>query len=307
MIGDDRGMVPRADRAERRALRRSQRVLRRMERRAGRGGPGVAGRLLGVAIAATVAGGAWWAGTGTQWDATAVADLWTPRAYVEVGGEAVAVPRPEPAEGRPLPPVPVTTAGTYAFLHTDGAGGPVGYDPCRPVRYVVNPAGQPPALDGVLHEAAQIVSEAAGVLLVHDGSTDEPPAMDRPLIQPDRYGEDWAPVLLAWSDEDGFPELAGQVAGIGGSAAVPGPTGEGRWLAAGRVVLDGPDLAAMLERPRGADQVRAIVVHELAHVLGLDHVDDTGELMHPLTRDRSDLGPGDRQGLALLGQVACRP
>jgi hypothetical protein len=307
MIGDDLGMVPSADRAERRALRRSQRVLRRMERRAGRGGPGPAGRLLGVAVAATVAGAAWWAGTGTQWDATAVANLWTPRAYIDVGGEAVAVPRPEPAEGRPLPPVPVTTTGTHAFLHTDDAGAPVGYDPCRPVRYVVNTAGQPPALDGVVHEAAQIVSEAAGVLLVHDGSTDEPPAMDRALIQPDRYGDDWAPVLVAWADEDGFPELAGQVAGIGGSAAVPGPTGQGRWLAAGRVVLDGPDLAAMLERPGGSDQVRAIVVHELAHVLGLDHVDDTGELMHPLTRDRSDLGPGDRQGLALLGQVACRP
>ena len=77
--------------------------------------------------------------------------------------------------------------------------------------------------------------------------------------------------------------------------------------APGRVVLDGPDLAAMLERPGGADRARAIVVHELAHVLGLVHVDDTGELMHPLTRDRTDLGPGDRQGLALLGQVACRP
>lgn len=307
MIGDDQEMVPSPSRAERRRLRRSQRVLRRMERRAGRGGHGVAGRLIGVAVAAAVAGGAWWAGSGAQWDATAVTDLWAPRAYVEVGGEAVAVPRPEPAEGRPLPPVPVTTTGTHAFLHTDDAGGPVGYDPCRPVRYVVNPAGQPPALEAVVHEAARTVSEAAGVLLVHDGSTDEPPTMDRPLIQPDRYGGDWAPVLVAWSDEGNFPELAGQVAGIGGSAAVPGPTGRGRWLAAGRVVLDGPDLAAMLERPGGPDQVRAIVVHELAHVLGLDHVEDPGELMHPLTRDRSELGPGDRQGLALLGQVACRP
>lgn len=296
-----------ASRAERRELRRTRRVLRRMERRAARRGGSPAGRLLGGLTAVAVAAGAVWAGDEAGWDLAAVGELWAPRAYVVVGGEAVAVPRPEPASGRQLPVVPVTTAGSYAFLHSDDTGGPVGYDPCRPVRYVVNPAGQPPELGGVVHEAARLASEAAGVLLVDAGATDEPPTMDRPLIQPERYGEDWAPVLVAWSDEGAFPELAGQVAGIAGSAAVPGPTGEGRWLAAGRVVLDGPDLTAMLERPGGVDRARAIVVHELAHVLGLDHVEDTGELMHPLTRDRTDLGPGDRQGLALLGQVACRP
>lgn len=307
MIGDDRAMVTSPGRAERRDLRRTRRVLRRMERRGARGGGGRFARLLGLGVAVTLAAGAVWAGDASGWDVRGVAGLLSPRAYVEIAGEQVAVPRPEPAAGRQLPAVPVTTAGSHAFLHTDDDGRPVGYDPCRPVSYVTNPAGRPAALEGVVHEAARVVGEAAGVLLVHEGDTDEPPTMDRPLIQPDRYGQDWAPILIAWSDEDAFPELTGQVAGIGGSAAVPGPTGEGRWLAAGRVVLDGPDLAAMLERPGGADQARAIVLHELAHVLGLDHVDDPGELMHPLTRERSDLGPGDRQGLALLGQVACRP
>ncbi|EYR64191.1 peptidase M10A and M12B matrixin and adamalysin [Actinotalea ferrariae CF5-4] len=294
-------------RAARRELARSRRVLRRMERDAARRDRASLARRTSAVLVAAVLGAGWWAGDRSGWETSGLGDLWSPRAYVEVGGDAVAVPQPEPADGRVLPKVPVTTTGSYAFLHVDEAGGPVGYDPCRPVAYVTNPSGRPSALDGVVHEAAQIVSEASGVSLVHQGDVDEPPMMDRPLIQPERYGEDWVPVLVAWSDEEAFPELEGQVAGIGGSAAVPGPTGEGRWLAAGRIVLDGPDLAAMLERPDGAGQVRAIVVHELAHVLGLDHVDDTGELMHPLTRDRTDLGPGDRQGLALLGQVACRP
>ncbi|MBC7289829.1 MAG: matrixin family metalloprotease [Actinotalea sp.] len=293
-------------RAELREVRRSRRALRRMDRAAARGDRPPLARASAVLVAAAVAA-VWWTGDRSGWDTVALADLAAPRAYVEVQGEAVAVPRPEPADGRQLPPVAVTTEGSYAFLHTDDDGGPVGYDPCRPVRYVTNAAGEPAALAGVVHEAARVVGEASGLLLLHEGETDEPPTMDRPLIQPDRYGQDWAPILVAWSDEERFPELAGQVAGIGGSAAVPGPTGQGRWLAAGRVVLDGPDLAAMVERPGGAEQARAIVVHELAHVLGLDHVDDTAELMHPLTRDRVELGPGDRQGLALLGQVACRP
>ena len=110
---------------------------------------------------------------------------------------------------------------------------------------------------------------------------------------------------MAWSDETAVPELAGQVAGVGGSAAVPGSDGDGTWLAAGRLVLDAPDIAALLERPDGYAQARAIVIHELAHVLGLDHVDDPEELMNPMTSLRTDLGPGDRQALALVGQVAC--
>ena len=65
------------------------------------------------------------------------------------------------------------------------------------------------------------------------------------------------------------------------------------------------DLNAMMVRHGGYEQARAIVVHELAHVLGLDHVDDPDELMHPVTASRTGLGPGDLQGLALLGQAAC--
>lgn len=228
-----------------------------------------------------------------------------PRAYVEVEGRPIAVPDPAPSEGRLLPAVPVATDGSYAFLHTAPDGGPVGYDPCRAVRYVVNPAGMPDVGARLVDEAAAVVSAASGLVLEDAGTTDEQPAVERALIQPDRYGPGWAPVLVAWSDETRLPELAGEVAGVGGSAAVPGSDGTGQWLAAGRVVLDTADIGAMLQRPGGEAQARAIVVHELAHVLGLDHVDDPDELMYPINSTRADLGPGDRQGLALVGQVAC--
>lgn len=232
-------------------------------------------------------------------------DLLGTRAHVEIDGRAVAVPRPAAAEGRLRAVVPVTTSGTHAFLHTTQDGAPVGYDPCRPVRYVVRADGAPAQGDQLLADALVAVSAATGLVFEHVGTTDEEPVKDRALIQPARYGEGWAPVLVAWSDEEELPELAGQVAGVGGSAAVPGADGDGTWLAAGRLVLDGPDLAALLERPDGEAQARAVVVHELGHVLGLDHVDDVTELMHPQTSANAELGPGDRQGLALLGAVAC--
>lgn len=232
-------------------------------------------------------------------------DLFTPHAYVDVDGESVRIPEPEPADGRLVEAVEVTTQGAYTFLHLDESGAPVGYDPCRPVRYVVSPDGMPDGALPLVQEAAAVVGAAAGLVLEYAGTTDEVPAVERTLIQPERYGDVWAPVLVAWADEATLPELAGAVAGVGGSAAVPGADGEGQWLAAGRVVLDKADVGAMLEHPAGQAQARGLMVHEMAHVLGLDHVEDPAELMFPVSSTRTDLGPGDRAGLALVGQVAC--
>lgn len=237
-----------------------------------------------------------------EWDLT---ELARPRAFVEIDGRAVAVPRPSPSGGRVLAAVPATSTGTHAFLHTGETGTPVGYDPCRVVEYVIRPDGMPHVGEALVQDAVSIVSAASGIAFTAAGFTDEQPVVDRALIQPERYGEGWAPVLFAWSDELEMPELAGQVAGVGGSARVPGSDGTGTWLAAGRVVLDTADISTLLAGPLGYEKARAIVVHELSHVLGLDHVDDPNELMHPVTASRTDLGPGDLQGLALLGQAPC--
>jgi hypothetical protein len=61
----------------------------------------------------------------------------------------------------------------------------------------------------------------------------------------------------------------------------------------------------MLEMPNGRDLARAVVMHELAHVVGLDHVDDPGELMHDQNVGTLDFGPGDLEGLAALGSGSC--
>jgi hypothetical protein len=48
-----------------------------------------------------------------------------------------------------------------------------------------------------------------------------------------------------------------------------------------------------------------VVLHELGHLVGLDHVRDRGELMFPTANDVVGYGPGDLQGLAALGRGAC--
>jgi hypothetical protein len=101
------------------------------------------------------------------------------------------------------------------------------------------------------------------------------------------------------------PELAGDVAGIGGSVAVEVVAGGPMRYVSGAVALDASDVAGMLAVPDGQAHVRALIVHELAHVVGLDHVDDPAELMNAENVGVTTLGPGDRQGLATLGTGSC--
>lgn len=73
--------------------------------------------------------------------------------------------------------------------------------------------------------------------------------------------------------------------------------------ATGRVVLDRDVFASL--GPRDVVYAQAIVDHEFAHLVGLGHVDDPGELMNEADSQGSSYGPGDREGLARLGSIRC--
>lgn len=114
------------------------------------------------------------------------------------------------------------------------------------------------------------------------------------------------PVVVAWTTPGEVTAPAGHVAGTAGSASVRTSELAAQYVTGG-VALDAPDLAAIHQRPDGAGEVRAIVMHELGHLVGLDHVDDPGELMHRQNVGQLAFGPGDREGLAALGSGSCMP
>lgn len=185
--------------------------------------------------------------------------------------------------------------GSYEFMLIQrGSDEPVAYDPCREIEVVVNPEGAPGNYDELVDTGLEHTSAATGLKFVRVGLTDERDVSTGGLAQR-------RPVLIAWATPDEVPDLAGEVAGIGGSSAV-GPPGRMRYVT-GRIMLD-RDLFASFEADE-APHAQAIVDHELGHVVGLGHVDDPGELMYEENLGRTSYGPGDREGFARLGGVDC--
>ena len=204
-----------------------------------------------------------------------------------------------------LAAAPAVTPGTgsYAFMQ-EQHGEPVTYNPCEPIRYVVNDELAPDGGTALLTEALETVSDATGLVFESLGRTDERPDPDRPARDVLRYGTAPSPVLIAWATPEQVPDLAGSVVGVGGSNA-EGVSGSPMRYVSGIVYLDAAEFSGILRRADGEAQVRAIIVHELGHLVGLDHVDDPHELMYAENVGTTQLGPGDRQGLAALGSGSC--
>lgn len=214
-------------------------------------------------------------------------------------------PRRVAAPGRLLPPVTGAPTGKHAFIETTADGRPVTYDPCRAIHHVVNPMGMPDGGLDLVRKAVREISAASGLAFTEDGVTPENLAKDRKPRQLERYGDRWAPVLIGWVDEASFPLVSGDVAGIAGSSVVaPDGPGSERYVT-GQVALDRDWFAAAVARPGGDAAARALVMHELGHLVGLDHVSDRRELMAESASEVTELGLGDRQGLAAVGAGPC--
>jgi hypothetical protein len=199
-------------------------------------------------------------------------------------------------------------SGKYEVIRhqPNDADRPVAFDPCRPVHYVVNRTGEPPDGQALVAAAITRLQQATGLEFVADGQTDEPPSKERATYQPDRYSRKrWAPVLIAWSDEQAFPSLAGYVAGVGSAAATTTDSGDLAYVS-GQVVLDRQQLDPALLPDR--TEAKAIILHELGHLVGLDHTADQTQLMFSEAQfSVQDYADGDLHGLAELGTQRCYP
>lgn len=202
---------------------------------------------------------------------------------------------------------------SYSFLAAarDGCQ-PVRFNPCEPVRYVIG--GDPPAgAANEAHEAVARVSEASGLRFVFEGETDESFGRRSPY-QPDRYGERWPPLLIAFEHQGTrAPRDGGEGSVVAGTGV---PTAVGDVLVTAQMSLNVDAIVDLDTRETvpggfGPGITRGrILLHELGHSIGLGHVADAEQIMHePLTDHPpvpADYADGDRVGLRFVGaELGC--
>jgi hypothetical protein len=213
--------------------------------------------------------------------------------------------------GQPLgsaPTVPAASSGGFRFMATQtDETTPVAWSPCRPIHYVVRPDNAPKGGDAVLTSSFAQVSAATGLVFINDGSTTEAPSEQRDPYLPDRYGDRWAPVLVAWATPNEVPDFGVDIAGEAGATRVSTPTGGSTYIS-GILYLD-PAKFRQIRSDFGPAIAATIVIHELGHLVGLAHVNDPTQIMWPRGNSLGLTGyqPGDLAGLAALGRGACQP
>jgi hypothetical protein len=202
--------------------------------------------------------------------------------------------------------------GAHAFLDRATDGTPDRWNPCQPIHYVVNPDHEPTGAEADIGEAIARVSAATGISFVDDGTSvytadkQMGSAFQSGLPGRPRY----LPLLITFVTSQHFHFIVDTKRAIAFGMPDRGDGALADEFVSGVVVIDvgQPIPSGFVSR----FSLGLLLMHELGHVMGLGHVGAGDEIMwSPTVRGhdnpdplQTDWGPGDLEGLRLLGRNA---
>ena len=225
----------------------------------------------------------------------------------QTGGHA-AFPPPGLEEGAAplgLPALIENPSTAYAFENVvKGTSEPVSWSPCRPIHLVINSAGAPRGFTRQVLKIAAEVSYLTGLRFINDGTTRERPSMSRDGYLPARYGNRWAPVLVAVilkTRSPRYDNVAGLARNVVGQTSTTGLP----HIVSSQVLVMKSAFAQKL--PDGTPLFAQVLRHEFGHMASLGHTDALSQIMDAQNVGVPTYQDGDRTGLSRLGAGPCAP
>jgi len=235
------------------------------------------------------------------------------REPTDLAAGSSATPSSTSAPTATLSPTPASTPrpevdGGFRFLERAPGGAPVRWNPCETIAYAVNAGGATAPVRPDLKEALRRVTRATGVEFESVGTTEETfmgaygRMRYRGVIRK-------AELILIWVDHEDYVAILRRLQdprpSIAFAKTMAGLYVDRDQYFGGIIVMDADATSGRGFANRYAHG--SVLLHELGHIMGLDHVKDPDQLMysgrHP-NHGLRDFGPGDLEGLRRLGTEA---
>ena len=222
---------------------------------------------------------------------------------------STANPLVSPSAENSMAPVPANGYKVLSYL-VDASGSTSRWNSCKTIEVVLNTKHAPIEAETLTKIAIKNVEQATGLNFEIVGNTAERYSNNREPYQPGKYpskDKSWAPVLLDWEPADEFQKSLDQQSKDAVGLAFPQlmQTQNSSIIVTGAAQFD----ATWFKKTIADGNVTgptSVIMHELGHIMGLDHVTDKKEIMNPVENGFTAWGPRDRAGLEFMGSGPCQ-